>query len=153
MALAEMKIDFLKASEKDVPEILKMMEEFNSIFNYPFDKGRTKENLLHFLTDQNLGRAWIIKNDRLTIGYIIFAFGFSFEHNGRDAFIDELFLKSAYRHKGIGKLAMDFIYEEALRLEVNAIHLEVEQHNKVGSKLYREKGYIDNGRILLSKKL
>lgn len=56
--------------------ILKMMEQFNSIDNYPFDKTLVKANLFKFLADQNLGRAWVIKSDNLIIGYIILAFGF-----------------------------------------------------------------------------
>jgi ribosomal protein S18 acetylase RimI-like enzyme len=148
-----MNIKFTTAAEKDIPDILLMMEEFNSIDNYPFDKAGTKANLLQFLSDQSLGRAWTINFESLTIGYIVLAFGFSFEHDGRDAFIDELFLKSEFRKKGIGKLAMDFVWEEAQRLGINAVHLEVEQHNEAGSKLYREKGYEDNGRILLTKKM
>ncbi|MEP6262530.1 MAG: GNAT family N-acetyltransferase [Gillisia sp.] len=148
-----MKIQFLKAEENDVPEILEMMGEFNAIDNYPFDKARTKKNLIDLLGNQNLGRAWIIKKDGQYIGYIILGFGFSFEHNGRDAFIDELYLRPEFRHKGYGKLAMDFILEEVPILGINVIHLEVEQHNKGASILYRKKGFIDNGRILLSRKI
>ncbi len=148
-----MNINFAIATEEDISDILLMMEEFNSINNYPFDKERTKTNLLQFLSDQNLGRAWTINFENSSIGYIVLAFGFSFEHNGRDAFIDELFLKSEFRQKGIGKLTMDFIREEAQKLGINAVHLEVEQHNEAGSKLYRGKGFEDNGRILLTKKI
>ncbi len=148
-----MKIDFKIASEKDVPEILEMMEQFNSIDNYSFDRGKTKENLLLFLANQNLGRAWVINSNNLIIGYIVLAFGFSFEYGGRDAFIDELFLKTEFRQKGVGKLAMDFILDEAPRLGVKAVHLEVEQHNEGGAKLYKQKGFEDKGRVLLSKKI
>ncbi len=148
-----MKIYFEIATDTDVPEIIKMMEQFNSIDKYPFDKTLIRENLLKFLADQSLGRALLIKSDDFIIGYIILAFGFSFEHGGRDAFIDEFFLKTEYRQKGIGKLAMDLIQEVAQRLGIKAVHLEVERHNEVGTKLYIEKGYKDNGRMLLSKKM
>ena len=148
-----MEVNFKIANDKDVPEILDMMEQFNSIDNYPFDKERTKENLLYFLADYSLGRVWVIKIENYIIGYLVLAFGFSFEHGGRDAFIDELFLKTEYRQKGVGKLTMDFIEEEAPKLGIRIVHLEVERHNKGGSKLYIEKGYTDNGRILLSKKI
>jgi ribosomal protein S18 acetylase RimI-like enzyme len=148
-----MKIEFKIATEKEIPEILTMMERFNAIDNYPFDKEQTKENLFQFLTDKNLGRAWVIKSDQLLIGYLILAFGFSFEHGGRDAFIDELFLKIEFRQQGIGKMTMDFIQEEASKLGVKVVHLEVERHNEKGVKLYKGKGFKDNGRMLLSKKV
>ncbi|MFQ3576978.1 MAG: GNAT family N-acetyltransferase [Cytophagales bacterium] len=148
-----MEIEFKIATEKDVPEVLTMMEHFNAIDNYPFDKLKTNKNILDFLSDTNLGRIWIIQNDNLIIGYFVLTFGYSFEHGGRDAFIDELYLKTEYRRKGIGGLVMDFISKEAPKLEVKVIHLEVERHNDGGVKLYTEKGFKDNGRILLSKKV
>jgi GNAT superfamily N-acetyltransferase len=148
-----MKIEFKIAGLEDVPEILTMMEQFNSIDNYPFKKKKTQKNLLEFLSDPNIGKTWVIEHDNLIIGYIVLAYGYSFEHGGRDAFIDELFLKREFRRKGIGRLTMDFILSEAPKLEVGVIHLEVEQHNEGGAKLYKEKGFIDNGRILLSKKI
>lgn len=148
-----MQINFRVATKKDVLEILTMMEQFNAIDNYPFDKLKTNNNISDFLSDTNLGRIWLVQNENMIIGYLILAFSYSFEHGGRDAFIDELFLKSEYRRMGIGGLAMDFISEEASKLGVKVIHLEVEQHNDGGVKLYREKGFKDNGRILLSKKV
>ena len=148
-----MKIDFKIASEEDVPEILTMMEQFNSIDNYPFDKEKTQGNLLQFLADHNLGRTWVIIYDKLVIGYVVLAFGYSFEHDGKDAFIDELFLKTEFRRKGIGRLSMDFIQNEAPKFGVKVIHLEVERHNNRGMKLYKENGFKDNGRVLMSKKL
>lgn len=148
-----MKIDFMIANAENVPEILTMMEQFNSIDNYPFEREKTEKNLLEFLADPSLGRTWVIKMDNLVIGYIVLAYGFSFEHGGRDAFIDELFLKMEFRKKGIGSLTMDFIKNEASKLGVKVIHLEVEEHNNVGVKLYKEKGFKGNGRNLLSFKL
>ena len=148
-----MKIYFKIASDEDVPEILTMMEQFNSIDNYPFEKGTTQKNLVDFLADRNLGITWVIKYDNLVIGYIVLAYGYSFEHGGRGAFIDELFLKTEFRRKGIGGLTMDFIQNEAPKLGVKVIHLEVEQHNGGGVKLYKEKGFMDNGRILLYKRV
>lgn len=54
---------------------------------------------------------------------------------------------------GIGGLVMDFISKEASKLGVKVIHLEVEQHNDGAVKLYIDKGFKNNGRILLSKKV
>lgn len=148
-----MEVNFKVATGQDIPGILAMMEEFYAIDHYPFDKERTNENLLLFLANDGLGRIWMIEWDNVVIGYLVFAFGFSFEYGGRDAFIDELFLKPGYRQKGIGKLTMDFIHEEAPKLGVKTVHLEVEQHNIGGRKLYERQGYTDNGRLLLSRKI
>lgn len=148
-----MKIDFQIATEKDVPEILAMMEQFYAIDNYRFDRDGAHDNLLKLIASPNLGRIWVIIYNDAVIGYAALTFGFSFEYGGRNAFIDELFLKPAYRQKGIGRLAIDFIAEEASKLGIQTIHLEAERHNICALKLYKLKGFSDNGRTLMFKKL
>lgn len=147
-----MGLQFKEVEPSDIPELLSMMADFYSIDNYPFDKSKTERNLHQFIANNQLGRVWILREGINIPGYIILCFGFSFEHGGRDAFIDEFYIKPAYRHRGLGKKTLEFLDEHLRQLSVNKIHLEVEQHNKVGSRLYRKMGFIDNGRILLSKK-
>jgi ribosomal protein S18 acetylase RimI-like enzyme len=148
-----MEIAFRSATENDVPVILNMMEQFNAIDHYPFYKDKTRTNLFTFLASEQLGKAWLIEADSVVIGYIVLAFGFSFEHGGRYAFVDEVYMDSTYRGKGIGKRCIDFILNEAPQLGVKVYYLEVEPHNPAGVKLYREKGFSENGRILLTRKL
>ena len=109
--------------------------------------------MLPFISNPELGRLWMIVADGAILGYLVFTFGYSFEHGGRFGLLDEFFLKTDFRQKGFGKLAMDFINEEAQKLGIGVILLEVEQHNKAGLKLYSEKGYAENGRLLLKKKV
>jgi len=148
-----MNIEFKLANEANIPIILTMMEEFNTIDNYRFEEKKTENYLLEFLNDPNLGRGWLIKYNKLVVGYIMLTYGYSFEHGGRDASIDELFLIKEFRRKGIGKLAMEFIEKELPSLGVKVIHLEVEQHNDTALKLYKDQGFHYNGRMLLSKKV
>lgn len=148
-----MKIDFKIATEKEVPEILAMMEQFYAIDHYPFDRDGANGNLLKLIADPDIGRIWVILHNHQVIGYAALTFGFSFEYGGRNAFIDELFLISAHRQKGIGRLAIDFIEKEASKLGVQTIHLEAERHNINAIKLYKLKGFSDNGRTLMYKRL
>jgi ribosomal protein S18 acetylase RimI-like enzyme len=98
-----------------------------------------------------LGRLWLIEVENQIAGYVCLAFCFSFEYGGRDAFIDEFFIKTKFRSQGIGQQTMDFLENASKKLGVNSIHLEVEKHNEAGSKLYLKKGYTDTGRHLLTK--
>lgn len=148
-----MKIQFTQAENPDVHIILLMMQEFNSIDNYPFDKNKTEKNLFELINNKNLGRIWLIKSNNIIIGYVVLAFGFSFEYGGRDAFIDELFIKADFRNKGIGQKTMSFLEEKARELNINTLHLEVETHNNNASKLYVKNGFKNNDRKLLSKKI
>jgi diamine N-acetyltransferase len=146
-------IKFVLADSKDSNEILEMMREFNSFFGYAFDRGKTGKNLEIFLSNKEMGRLWVIKAGGSIAGYMVLAFGFSFEHNGRDAFIDELYVKEEHRGTGIGTAAMKFLEHEAPGLGVKALHLEVEKGNEAGSRLYKANGFSGTGRELLNKKL
>ncbi len=139
------------ATPDDIPILLEMMEAFYAIDGYPFDKKLTEENLHLFIQNDQLGKIWLIKDNVTTIGYIVLAFGFSFEFKGRDAFIDEFYLTAGYRGKGIGKEVIAFVSAEAPKLGVKALHLEVEHHNQNAKKLYFNQGFTDNNRGLLTK--
>ena len=148
-----MEIEIKKYIAKDKSDVLAMMASFNKIDGYNFDTKIGAKNLEEFSSNVSLGRLYLIKFQGTNIGYIVLSFGFSFEYKGRDAFIDEFFIKPAYRNKGVGSATMDFIESEAKQLNVNAIHLEVEPHNLNAQGLYLNKGYKSNNRILLTKKL
>lgn len=147
-----MELSLQEAKTSDIPELLSMMSDFYSIDNYLFEREKTKRNLHKFIANDQLGKVWILLEENNIRGYIILCFGYSFEHGGRDAFIDEFYIKPDCRNQGLGGKTLKYINEKVKDFGVNKIHLEVEQHNVVGSALYRKMGFTDNGRILLSKK-
>ena len=144
-------LQFRVAQSDDQEDVLDMMRDFYAIDGYPFDRVRSRKNFLTLIADESLGRLWIIMDELETIGYLVLAFGFSFEYGGRDAFIDELYLKAGYRGRGIGGEVIDFVSREAKALGVYALHLEVERHNERGNRLYRKKGFGGHERTLLTK--
>lgn len=120
----------------DIGKIVSMMQDFYAIDNYPIDIDSSKALFQEFISDEKLGRAWLIYDENEIIGYVILTFVFSFEYKGRIAFLDELYLSGKARGKGIGKKAMDFIQTQAEELKLKVIYLEVENHNENAQKLY-----------------
>lgn len=144
-------IDYKRYTSTDKDEVLEMMRDFSAIDNYAFDWMAREKSLAAFSATDGLGKLYLIKNEVETLGYIVLAFGYSFGYNGRDAFIDEFYIKEAFRNKGIGKATMDFIEEIAKSFGVKAIHLEVENHNESAKHLYASKAYKSKQRKLLTK--
>ncbi|MEL6536060.1 MAG: GNAT family N-acetyltransferase [Bacteroidota bacterium] len=141
------------AQLEDIPVLCTLMEEFYALDGYPFDEARSEQNLRQFLTQEHLGRFWRVEIEGVLAGYLALAFGFSFEYGGRDAFIDEFFLKEKYRGQGMGTQLIALVTQEAELLGVKALHLEVEMHNISGNRLYQKTGFQGSGRTLLSKRL
>ena len=146
-------INFQPLELSQIEIITSMMQDFYAIDNYPIDIGTTKKLFQEFIADKNLGKCWLIYREGEFAGYVILTFIFSFEYKGRIAFLDELYLKETNRGKGIGKIAIDFIKEQAIVLNVKLIYLEVENHNEKAQKLYLANGFEIHNRKILKYKL
>ena len=71
-------------------------------------------------------------------GYAMIAKSFSTEFGKPCIWIEDLYVKSAYRGKGIGNIFMDFIthqYTDCI------FRLEVEEENDIAIKLYEKNGF------------
>jgi len=141
--------EFKPLQTSDIETIVSMMQEFYAIDNYPIDIAISKALFLEFLENPHLGRCWLIYSDGETVGYVILTFVFSFEYKGTIAFLDELYIAAKARGKGIGKLALDFIHQEAISLSLKIIYLEVEGHNEIAQKLYLSKDFVIHDRKLM----
>jgi len=93
---------FQPVETSQIESITSMMQDFYAIDNYPFDVKVSKKLFQEFISDEHLGKAWLIYSEDKLVGYVILTFVFSFEYHGRIAFIDELYLKKSARGKGIG---------------------------------------------------
>jgi len=140
---------FKPLQPSDIDTIVSMMQEFYAIDNYPIDIEISKTLFIEFLENPHLGRCWLIYSDGEIVGYVILTFVFSFEYKGTIAFLDELYISSKARGKGIGKTALDFIHKEAVSLSLKIIYLEVEGHNEIAQKLYLSKDFVVHNRNLM----
>lgn len=136
-------------SENDIAILIEMMQEFYAIDGYPMDVERSTLLFRKFIREENLGKAWLIESDGIVSGYAILTFIFSFEFGGNIAFVDELYIKEAFRGEGIGRQSVDFLKSEAKKLDLKILYLEVEHHNSNAKKLYLDKGFTEHKRQLL----
>ncbi len=85
------------------------------------------------------------------MGYVALTFGYSLEFHGRDAFVDELFVRAERRGEGAGTAALGFIMDTCPTLGVHALHLEVERVNTAAQALYRLFGFHDHDGYLMTR--
>ncbi len=140
---------FRPVTSQDIDTIVSLMQDFYAIDSYPIDPEQSKLLFQTFISNENLGKAWLIYHNNEIAGYVIVTFVFSFEYGGTIAFLDELYLTEKVRGKGIGKLAVQFIQTEALKLKLKIIYLEVEEHNENAQKLYLAQKFAVHHRKLM----
>jgi ribosomal protein S18 acetylase RimI-like enzyme len=145
-------IEFKHITTADIETIVSLMEEFYAIDNYPIKSDVSKALFEEFISNKNLGKAWLIVSDNEIVGYLILTFVFSFEYQGKIAFLDELYVTEIARGKGIGSKAIEFIKDESHKLSLKLIYLEVEPHNKKAQNLYIANGFEMHNRKLMRLK-
>ncbi len=146
-------ITFKPITQNHIPEIVSMMEKFYAIDGYPINVETSGKLFSEFISDENLGKAWLIYFENEVAGYCILTFIFSFEYGGKIAFIDELYIKESFRGKGIGKFSIGFLKAEAAKLSLKLLYLEVEHHNSNAQKLYIAAGFSHHKRNLMQIKI
>ena len=137
----------------DIEIITQMMRDFYAIDNYPIDVEVAKNLFQEFISNEHLGKSWLIYSENEVVGYIILTFIFSFEYGGKIAFVDELFIKETARGKGFGKEAIQFIQQEVPKLSLKLLYLEVEPHNENAQKLYLAHDFELHNRKLMKYKV
>jgi len=148
-----METTFRLAEMADVQALLPLMQEYCAFDHLPFDEDSRRRTLTQFISNEQLGRLWIILCKGEAVGYLALTLGYSFEFGGCDAFIDEIYIREHQRGRGIGKMAIELAEEVCRALDVRALHLEVERGNTNALALYRKVGFVDHERYLLTKHL
>jgi len=142
---------FRVAVESDADVLLEFMRAYYAYDGHGFDYEKAHVALTALLRDAQFGRVWLILDGTSPVGYIVLCFGYSLEWLGRDAFVDEFYLREEYRGHGWGRKTMAFV-ENAARAEgIHTLHLEVVRQNAKALELYRRLGFHERCNTFLSK--
>ena len=148
-----MEINFRPATAADADTLLPMIRALCEHDGTPFDEAGVRRALAQVIADDSLGRVWLAVRGNEPAGYVVLTFGFSLEFGGRDAFIDELYVRDEFRRRGLGRRAIELAERACRERGIGALHLEVERANAAAQELYRRSGFRDHDRYLLTKRL
>lgn len=129
-------------------ELIKAYYAFDKI---PFHPEKIGPALHELLSDESLGKAWLIQTDGNDAGYVLATFGYDLEFGGRVATITEFYLRPEYRRSGLGTQTVEFV-ENTLRASgVETLGLHVEHSNREALTFYSKNGFHEHDRIPMSK--
>jgi GNAT superfamily N-acetyltransferase len=145
------------ARAPDVPGILAVMRPYYAEDGYTFERRRAAKVLRAFLQRPDWGRAWVVtlrRGRRQEIaGYAAVTLGYSLEHGGRDAFLDEIVVLPEHRGLGLGRRLLGQAEAWCRRQGVRSLHLEVERRHRGAISLYRKAGFVSTRRMLMTRRL
>jgi diamine N-acetyltransferase len=144
-------VNFRITGPADEADVLTRMREFYAGELLPYDPEIASRALHELWQQPSLGRVILIEDHGVQVGYVVLTFGFSLEFRGRDALVDELYVRESYRGRGFGTACLRWIEDMCIREGIHALHLEVDHVNSRAKKLYHAVGFRDHDRHLLTK--
>jgi ribosomal protein S18 acetylase RimI-like enzyme len=142
------------ARPADIEFLLPFMAEYCAFDGLHYDPDRAQRTMLALLEDARLGRTWFIEAEGQTCGYVALCYGYSLELGGRDGFIDELYIRDAFRGRGLGTRALEAACRAAQAEGICALYLEVRQDNIEAQRYYGRLGFERRDRyFLLARRL
>lgn len=127
--------------EAHLGDLLPFIREYHAYEGIHMPDTARRGAVARLLGDPGLGSIWAISAETGWIGYIALTYGYSIEFRGRDAFIDEFFIREPYRRRGLGTRALREASTRAGALGLKALHLEVAHANRAAQKLYGALGF------------
>ena len=142
---------FRVADPSDADLLVEMMRDFNAHERIAFDEAEVRDVLAQLFANDSYGLVYLVQLGGEVAGYVVITFGFSIEFRGRDALIDELFVKDAFRGRGLAAAALRHAESVCRERGIRALHLEVDRGNTRAQSVYARAGFADRGNHLLNK--
>jgi ribosomal protein S18 acetylase RimI-like enzyme len=144
-------LELASATLADEAVLAELMREFYAHEGLVFDESRTLGAFRTMAADPNLGRVWIFRAGGAVVGYLAVTVCYSLEFAGRYALVDELYVREAFRGRGIGARALQVAAEACRALDVSALRLEVDVGNERAMALYERLGFTLQKRYMMSQ--
>jgi diamine N-acetyltransferase len=148
---------FRSFTSTDTDELICMMRELFSSDDVHFDEAMARKGIGAIAASPPgaapPGRIWMIESNGQSAGYMVLTFAFSLEFGGWHAFIDEVFLREAFRGRGWGTHAIELAASTCIGLGLRALLLEVDVANERALRVYRRCGFLEHRRRLMRRVL
>ena len=129
------------AGPQDAARLLPLMAAFHEEENLHTTPEHREAALMPLLHGSPHGQAFLIGPRIAPIGYVVLTLGWSIEFGGKDAFVDELYLRASVRGRGLGTEVLTAAARYLAGQEVKALHLEVDHENANAIAVYRKLGF------------
>lgn len=138
-----------RARLDDLDLIVGLSAEFNEVDGHPHDEARVGAALSPLLRDDGLGVVYVFGEP--PNGYAVVTWGYSIESGGRDALLDEIYIRP--RGQGLGGTAFEEVLDDLRKRGLTRMFLETERPNSKVRTFYTRHGFKEDDSIWMSREL
>jgi GNAT superfamily N-acetyltransferase len=136
-----------RATPSDTPVLLGLIREFCEIDLHPFDEEIIVRALAPLLVGDSLGVVWLIGEP--ADGYAVLTWGYSLESGGRDALLDEMYVRG--RNRGMGGEALEELIADLGGRGIARVFLETEGQNDRARRFYGRHGFLEETSVWMCR--
>ena len=129
-------INIKKADISDLSELHQLILEFATFQKTP---EKVSITLADITSNAEVFKALIVRDGEAAIGFATYYFGFS-SWSGRHLYLDDLYLKEAYRNQGLGHRIMDTLENLAKEQGCKSMRWLVSKWNEPAIAFYKKRG-------------
>jgi ribosomal protein S18 acetylase RimI-like enzyme len=142
-----------RATKNEIPVLVELMRDFYAESKFSLDGDWAVRSFDQLLQSTERGAAWISFRGSDPAGYVVLTTRHSMEFGGLDGFVDDLFVRPAFRRQGVGASLLTELLRECSKRRVLAVHIEVGSDNAPAQALCRRFGLSNNGRQLFTARV
>jgi diamine N-acetyltransferase len=134
-----MNVTIRKAREQDFPAILSLIKEFSVFQKTP---GKVTITLEQMIKEKNLFQCLIAETgDKEIAGFASYFFTY-YSWTGKGLYLDDLYIKDAFRKQSIGKKLLDAVIRLAKDEQCKKVRWLVSGWNKNAIEFYKKMGAV-----------
>ena len=142
-----------QAQHPDIAVLVELMAEFYGEAGFPLPTRSATHAFEVLLADPRLGCVLMVNAGDADVGYLVLTFGYSMEYGGLRAFVDDFYVRTSSRGKGLGAVLLRAARVRCIEVGVRALLVETGLEGHPARRLYLREGFADSGRSLLTQGL
>ena len=141
-----------RALPSDLDALLPLVAEFCAIDGHDYEPDRVVRALAPLVAGDDLGHVWVLDGgDGEPAGYAVVTWGHSLEAGGREALLDEIYVRD--RNEGAGARLLDAALEGARAAGACRCFLETESANTAVRRFYGRHGFVVEDSVWMQRPL
>ncbi len=137
------------ATPADLPALLELCQEYCVEDDHAWHAERTRKALEPLLAHDRLGVVWVLGAP--PVAYAVVTWGYSIESGGRDALLDEVYVRD--RGRGLGNALLARVLDDLRDRGLTRVFLETEAPNAEARRFYARHGFCEERSVWMSRTL
>src|SRR4029077_16509739 len=108
------------AQLSDVTTLATLMIEFYAEADFTLDREAAQRTFEQLIRWPGRGCVWILECDAGVAGFVVLTLAYAMEYGGLRGFVDDFFVRLAFRKQGLGALALARVKAHCLATGVRA---------------------------------